>query len=73
MELLDYIKQIQIITPKPGDIVIVTVEENITDNVTEQLAKCLVSEFNDRGLTKDNISVILYKGDVKLNVIRKEE
>jgi hypothetical protein len=73
MELLDKIKQIQILTPKPGDVLVVTVDKSTSNATMNQIAKTYDNSLMKLGFTEKNIQVIYYAGDMKIDIVRKEE
>lgn len=73
IEILDYIKQINLITPKPGDILVVTVDEVMSYSHVMDLTNMLKKILEDRGLTDENSSVVVLNNKISIEIIRKEE
>ena len=73
MEILDKVKRIHAITPHPGDMIIVQVDEDVTDIQLDEICTTMNKELEKFGLNGDNSSAVFYRGRIKVGIIRKED
>lgn len=70
MELLEKIKEIQILRPQSGDTILVNVNKEMKNEEMIQIGKELKKLLYDKGI--DNISILMSNSDIKIEIIRKE-
>ena len=73
MEILDLVQKIQCITPKPGDLLVISIDEHASENTMNRLCSAIRNKLTALGLTKENSPIIIYKGKIEIEIIRKEE
>lgn len=73
MELLDLVQKIQCITPKPGDLLVISVEEKVSEGDMKHLCSAIRNKLTALGLTKENSPIVIYRGKIEIEIIRKEE
>lgn len=71
MEILDLVKQIQIVTPRPGDILVISINEDESESTAQYIAKHMEKLLDERNIK--GVSAVIYRGDMKVEIIRKEE
>lgn len=73
MELLKQIQEIQKYSPKRGDILFISTPSDYTEQDRQTIAKELRKDLNRFGFTSDDCSAYVFQGDIKIELLRKEE